>query len=244
MSQLFAIARRDLAAYFVSPVAYIVMAVYLLLCGYFFMIIVWSFAEAQAFRVSYQVEMRFLISNMAVVLLFVSPMMTMRAFAEEKKTGTMELLLTSPVSATAMVTGKYLAVAIFFFAMVAVTFQYPLFLMSFGNPDIGSMIAAYAGFVLMGLSFLAVGMFTSSLTENQIVATVLSFGILLFLYVIGWAGSQIGGLGGEVCKALSITAHFEGFTKGLIDLTDVAYYLSVIVIFLFVTIRRFEWNRW
>ena len=158
--------------------------------------------------------------------------------------GTMELLMTSPISITKVVLGKYLAVALFFLMMTAVTWQYPLFLMSFGDPEFAHMLVAYGGFVLMGLSFLAIGLFMSSLTENQIIATVLTFGILLLLYVIGSAGDQVSGVTGHILKALSLIGHFESFSKGLIDLGDVLYYLSLIVVFVFLTMRRFEWKRW
>lgn len=244
MNKVWTIAQRDFNSYFTSPIAYIVMAMYTLLSGFFFYSILAYFARNENIGIPYNVEMRVLIGQMSMVLLFMSPMLTMKSFAEEKKLGTFELLMTSPVTLTQIVLGKYLASACLFGVLILASLQYPAFLLTFGTPDVGPMVSAYLGFALLGLSFLSVGVFTSSLTENQIIATMLSFAILLLFYVIGWMSENLTGLASQVVSFLSLTGHMENFTKGIIDLTDVLYYFSVIALFLFATIRRMEWGRW
>jgi len=235
-NKVWAVCRKELAVYFASPVAYIVAAVFLLFSGYFFSIILSITREA---------SLRLLFQNVAIVMLLVAPMLTMRLFAEERKLGTFELLVTSPLRISELVAGKFLGAVILFLAIMAVTLEYPLILVVYGEPDWGPMAATYLGFILMGTAFLAIGMFASSLTDNQIVAVVASFGILLFLWIIGWASDLIPSTAiGMFVRSISIIDRFESFSKGVIDTGDLAYYLSVIGTFIFLTIRSLDWRRW
>lgn len=235
MRKIWAICRKELISYFSSPVAYIVSTVFLLISGYFFTVVIAYTKEA---------SMRYLFHNMSIILLLVAPMLTMRMFAEERKLGTFEMLMTAPLRIWELVAGKFLGVAIMFLIIMAVSLEFPLFLLVFGNPDFGPLLTGYLGFILMGFSFLAVGMFASSLTDNQIVATVISFGILLLLWIIGWAGDLAGGLIGRFIQSLSVFDRFDSFTKGLLDTGDAFFYLSVIGIFVFLTARSLDWKRW
>lgn len=236
MSKIWAIAKKELYSYFVSPIAYIVLATFLVLSGYFFWIIL---------IYSQQAELRGLIYNMGVILVFISPMITMRLIAEEKKSGTIEFLFTSPVRTTDIVLGKYLAAVGLFLALVLITGAYPLILGIFGNPDWGPVITAYLGFILLGMTFLAVGLFGSTLTENQIVATVISFTILLLLWVIAWVGDI--GSGSKLAGFLSnfsVFDHFEDFAKGIINTTHIYFYLAVTFFFLFLSTQVLERRKW
>jgi len=233
--RVWAIARKELVSYFSSPVAYIVGAVTIILFAFFFDVIVTSTREA---------HMKYVFHNMYITFLLVSPMLTMRLFAEEKKLGTFELLMTSPITLFELVLGKLLGVTLFYLAIMAVTLEYPLFLAVFGNPDWGPLFTGYLGFTLMGISFLAVGMFASSLSENQIVAMIISFGILLMLGIISWVGSQVAGPFGDFLQGLSIFERFENFNRGVLDTGDICYYLSLTGIFTFLTVRSLDWKRW
>lgn len=235
-NKVWAVCRKELAVYFSSPVAYIVAAMFLLFSGYFFSVVLSYTREA---------SLRLLFQNVAIVMLLVAPMLTMRLFAEERKLGTFELLITAPLRISELVAGKFLGAVILFLAIMAVTLEYPLILILFGDPDWGPMIAAYLGFILMGTAFLAIGMFASSLTDNQIVAVVASFGILLGMWIIGWASDLIPSTTiAMFVRSISIIDRFDSFSKGIIDTGDLTYYLSVIGTFIFLTIRSLDWRRW
>jgi ABC-2 type transport system permease protein len=233
--RVWAICRKELVTYFASPVAWIVAAIFLVLFGFFFSIITSATREA---------HMRYVFHNMNVTLLLIAPMLTMRLFAEELKLGTFELLMTSPITLFEVVLGKFLGAALLFLAIVAVTVEYPVFLFAYGNPDWGPLFTSYIGFVLIGFAYLSVGMFASSLTDNQIVATIIAFGILLMLGVIGWAGQQMGGPLGDFIQGISVFDRFENFTRGVLDTGDALFYLSLTCLFMFLTVRSLDWRRW
>lgn len=188
--------------------------------------------------------MRPLFSNIRVIMLLVMPVLTMRLFAEEKKTGTMELLLTYPVRDGEVLLGKYAAVVTLFLAMLSLTAVYPVMLTYFAQLESGPLLTGYLGLVLMGATFLAIGVLASSLTENQIVAAVITFGILLVFWVIGWSADFAGPSLGKLLSHLSILEHFDGFGKGVIDTKDVIYYLNFTILCLFLTLRSLESKRW
>ncbi len=235
MRRIWAITRKELLSYFSSPVAYIVTAVYLGLFAFFFCIIVTQSREAQ---------MRYVLHNMNITLLLTAPMLTMRLFAEERKQGTYELLMTSPITIFELVIGKLLGTTLMFLVMTGLSLEYPLFLFAFGRPDPGPLLTGYLGFTLLGVSFLSVGMFASSLTENQILATIVSFGILLFMVVISWASASVGGALGEFLQGISVLERFENFSRGVLDTGDLVFYLSLIGTFTFLTVRSLDWKRW
>ncbi|MEW5947319.1 MAG: ABC transporter permease [bacterium] len=235
MSKTFAIYRKELKTLFVSPLAYVVMGVFLGLTGYFFALILFNTREA---------SMRYVFGNMAIILLLISPLMTMRAFAEEHRTGTDELLMTTPVTLWQIVLGKYFAVLTLFAAMLALSAEFPAILFRFGDPDLGPILGGYAGLLLMGAAFVAVGLFASSLTNNQMVAGIVAFGILLLLWLIEWAAGALGMASTKVFEALSILRHYNDFEKGVVDTVHVYYYFALVFLFLFLSIRSLETRRW
>ena len=168
----------------------------------------------------------------------------MRLLAEEKKLGTWELLLTAPVRDTEVVLGKFLGSMGVLMVMLALTLYYPLLLFIFGDPDVGPTVTSYIGLILLGSSALAVGLFASSVTSNQIVAAVVSGLILFSLWFVGYAVGLVPENIGELLSYISLVGHFNAFTIGIIDTMAIVYYLSIIALFLFFTIRSIETGRW
>ncbi len=235
MRRVVAICRKEIVTYFSGPVGYVAIAVFLALSGFFFMGILTYTREA---------NLRYLFNNMSIMLLLVLPTITMRLFSEEKKMGTFELLMTAPIRLVELVVGKFLGAAAFLLIMIAPTLLFPLFVISFGTPDLGPIFTGYLGFTLMGLALVAVGLFVSSLTDSMFVAAVVSFGIMLALWVLSWAGDLMGGVGGDFVRSASVIDRLDGFIKGILDTGDIVYYISVMGIFIFLTIRSLDWRRW
>jgi len=253
MRNVWAIYRRELYSLFTSWIAYVVLSLFLVLYGYFFYSILYSFIE-YGFRMSEfsgtqatlnvnQDMVRWLMDNTAVVVLFMIPGLTMRSLAEEKRTGTMELLLTSPITDFQLVLGKFLAAFTLYATMLGFTFIHMGFLFYYGEPEWRPLLANYLGMLLLGGAFLSFGILFSSFTRNQIVAVFSSFTAFLILWLIGysenWAGSW-----GSVLAYLSVTKHMSEFSKGVIDTKDVAYYLSFIGFGLFLSTQSVESHRW
>jgi ABC-2 type transport system permease protein len=246
--------KKEMRLYFTSPVAWVVVAVFLLIAGYFFSSIFAFFALASmqsAMNPAMGRElnvtdgvMRPLFSNISVILLLLMPLVTMRLFAEERRSGTIELLLTYPVRDGAVLMGKYLAALALYASMLALTLLHPAIVVYFARVEWGPLVTGYLGLLLMGGAFLAVGVFASSLTENQIIASITSFGILLILWIIGWSADSLGGAWGKVLQHLSILEHNDNFSKGVLDTKDVLYYLNFIALALFLTLRALETRRW
>ncbi len=235
MSNVWAIAQRELRSYFVSPVAYVVGGLFLLISGFLFAIILGQSSEA---------SMRPLFGNFAVIFLFIVPGLTMRLLAEEQRTGTLELLLTAPVRDTELVLGKYLGVLLLLLLLLAVTLTYPAILLLAGNPDRGPILAGYLGVLLQGAAFLAIGLFASSLTQNQIIAALLTFVILLLLWLADALSQFTGGRIGDLFRFLSITRHFDEFPRGIIDSRHVIFFVSIIAGALFFTVQAVQTRRW
>jgi ABC-2 type transport system permease protein len=257
MRNVVSIMRKELNSYFRSPIAYIVLAVFAVIFGYFFFSVVSIFViqgmramqmsqmtgQAVHLNVNEQV-IRPLLMNVSVVCLFLVPMITMRLFAEEKRTGTIELLMTSPVTDMQVILGKFFAALLLYAALLVITFVYFLILFHYGNPDWKPLMVGYLGLLLLGGCFLAIGMMLSTLTKNQLVAGMLTFGLFLMLWVIDWVSDYSTGVVGEVASYLGITTHLQNYAKGVIDLRDTVYYLSVIGLGLFLTARSVESLRW
>ena len=254
MSSFWPIFKRELRAYFVSPIAYVVMVMFLTIAGYFFYssFAFFNFIGFQAMSNPMMARnlnvtegvLRPLYGNLGVILLFMMPLLTMRLFAEEKKQGTIELLLTYPVRDLAAVLAKFSACLAVYTIMLALTAVYPVLLIIFAQPEVGPILAGYLGLFLLGAAFIALGALASSLTENQIVAAAISFGFLLIFWVIGWS-SQFAGSGiGWLLSHLSLLEHFDSFPKGIIDTKDVIFYLNFMVFCLFLTLRSLESHRW
>jgi ABC-2 type transport system permease protein len=254
MTGLVAVFRKEMAGYFTSPVAYWVIACFLVICGFFFWanISFMSMVSLQAMnnpmiaeRINLtDVVVRPLLQNMGIVLLFVIPLLTMRVFSEEKKSGSIELLLTYPISDPAVVLGKYFASTLLLLIMLAATWPSMLLLFGIGEPDAGSMFTGYLGLFFMGAAFIALGIFVSSLTENQIISASLTFGSALLFWILSWTSTILGEPWGALTKQLSILEHLDSFYKGLISLPDVTFFALFTVFFLFLTLRSLETHRW
>jgi ABC-2 type transport system permease protein len=255
MRNVFVIAWRDIRAVFVSPIAYVVLTGFLLLAGWFFFNLLGQFnrmvtiySGLEGYDTTWlnlnDAVIAPLLQNLAVVLLIVIPMLTMRSFAEERSSGTYELLFTSPVRVGEIVLGKFLAGLFMVTLMVGLTLVYAGILLFFGNPEIGLLGSGFLGLYLVAVSYVAVGNFTSALTSNQIIAAVSSLVILLLLFVISWPAD---GASENVKAALtyaSVTEHLSTMIRGIIDTRDLVYFGSLIVVFLFLTHRAVESARW
>ncbi len=255
MRNVFTIVRKELRAYFVSPIAYVVLTGFLLLGGWFFFnllsrfnVLLSIYTQLQQGAADQLNLNEFVIAplmhNLSIVLVILVPMITMRAYAEEKKGGTYELLLTSPLRTGEIVLGKFLASFVFICIMLGLTGVYPAVLIAFGNPEIGVLLAGYLGLLLLATSFVAVGLLTSSFTENQIIAAVSGLVATLLLYIIGWPADTAGEVLGPLLRYLSVTEHFAEMVNGLIDTQDLVYFASLILLSLFLTQRSVESLRW
>jgi len=237
MSNVWTITVRELKAYFVSPIAYITSAFYLLVVGALFAAILTQSADA---------SLRPLFSNVTFIVLLIAPALTMRLLADERRMGTIELLFTAPVHDWQIVVGKYLGALILYLTMfILPTVYYFVILRVFGSPEIGPTLTGYLGVFLLGASFLAVGVFTSSLTQNQIIAWLGGFAILILMWIAdalaSWAGY---GAVRDVIVYLAITRHYDNFLRGVIELADVLYPLSIVAVFLFLTTQLLQSRRW
>jgi ABC-2 type transport system permease protein len=252
MSNVLAIAHKELKSYFASPIAYIIIGFFALVFGYFYFVSLLFFAQASlqmgmpgAGQINiHNMAIRPLLSNVSVVALFVLPLITMRTYAEEKRTGTIELLLTSPVTDAQIVLGKFLGALALFALMLAVTLLHMAVLFYFGNPEWKPIASGYLGLLLMGASFLSIGLLISSLTKNQIVAGMVTFVVLLLLWTLSWMADSASPMMRSVLMALSITDHFDDFARGVIALTHLVYYLSFITFGLFLTVKSVDSERW
>ena len=253
MRNVVAIARKDLKTYFVTPIGYLVITVFVGIMSWMFCAALFEFLKrSQAFmqfggmsemNVNAMV-MQPVLGNMAVIFLFLVSLLTMRLLAEERKMRTLELLLTSPLHPIELVLGKFLSALLLFSIMLAVTFCYPLVLMIFGGIDLKQILVGYLGVFLLGASFLSFGLFISALTENQITAGALTFGLFLFFWIISWIAGGGDSLGGQLLSYISIIDHLSNFIRGLIDTKDIVYYLSFITLGLFLTYQSIESYRW
>jgi len=256
MRNSLAIAGRELRSYFVTPLAYVVLAVFSLITGYFFLQIV-RFFQLQSmqyiqFKAPQMLErmnvtdmvLRPLFLNILVFFLFMVPFMTMRLIAEERKQGTFELLMTTPVRPWEIVAGKYLAGLGELAALIGVTFFFPAILMVVSDIEWQTVVLSYVGMFLLGAALVSLGLFFSALTDSQMVAAVMTFGVFLLLWVIGWAADGASDRWKPILEQISVLEHVEPFTKGILRVRDLAYYMSVIFLGVFLTHRVVEAQRW
>jgi len=229
------IALREFKSYLASPMAYVVTGIFLALTGFLFSISPTTY---------YETSVSGLWELGVILLLLLASVLTMRLLAEEKKMGTLELLLTAPVRDSEVIIGKFLGSLGILTAMLALTFYYPILLWIFGDPDWGPIATGYLGLFLVGCTALAVGLFASSLTSNQIVAAVVAGGILFALWFIGMLADLLPEALGEVVSYLSLYYHFPDFMRGVVDTRGIIYYLSSTVLFLFLAIRSLASSRW
>lgn len=236
MRNTWAIMLKECRAYFTTPTAYIIGAMFLVLTGIFFVNDVTSpFAEA---------SVRGFTNWASFFTLFLAPLLTMRLLSEEQKLGTLELLLTAPVRDWEVVLGKYLAALSLYVATLALTLYYVVLLYWFGDPDSGPIYSAYIGVLLHGSAALAIGLMASSLTGNQIISAVVSTATLLTLSFIDQVAELVEGIARDILFSLSMNGHLLDFRRGIIDTSNVFYFLSVTAIFIFLTIRFLETRRW
>ncbi len=232
----FTVAYKEAKIYFSTPGAYVVGAMFLSLTGIFFVFDVTApFAEA---------SVRGIVDWVSVFIVFLAPVLTMRLLAEEQKLGTLELLVTSPVRDWEIVIGKYIAAYLIFLMTLALTLYYVLLLYVFGQPDTGPLITSYIGLLLHGGAALAIGLFGSSLSSNQIVAAVVGSAILLILSFVDRISEIVTGTAALVFSGMSMGEHVEDFARGVIDTADVVYFVSITAVFIFFTIRSLETRRW
>src|SRR3954464_11579392 len=254
MSNILAIAQKELKSYFASPIAYIVIGLWALLYGYFFYAILHFFLQnslqmsqfgqaPQPVNANQQL-IRPLLQNVLILILFLMPMVTMRAYSEEKRSGTSELLLTSPLSDLQIILGKFFGAMALYAVMLAVTLIHVGLLFLYGHPEWKPILTAYIGLLLMGGCFISLGLFISSLTRNQIVAGMVTFAVFLLLWVITWIGSAAGPQAEKITQYLSIVDHYDDFGKGVLDTTHFIYYVSFITFGLFLTAKSVDSERW
>jgi ABC-2 type transport system permease protein len=252
MRVILSIAWRELRGYFATSVGWLCLLGFVSVTGVFFAVLTSEFS-AYMVRQSFnpygppQINLtdgliQPFFANTAVILLMLCPALSMRLFAEDRRSGALELLLTSPISSTQIVWGKYLGAMGFVGAMLLTTLPMTGVLYWLGNPDTGVVLAAYLATALLAASFMAVGMLTSAFTTSQVVALVLSFGLLLVMWVLSWTQGS-GGLG-EAVAAVSMLTHLEQLSKGLLHLKDGVYFVSFIGFFVFATTQRVEAYRW
>jgi ABC-2 type transport system permease protein len=258
MKNIFAIAERDLKAYFTSPIAYVVLTIFIFLAGFFFYQMLGSLVQNASIRAMQAAQtgqppqpmdmpgdlMRNFLSVMVSVMLFILPLITMPLFSEEKKRGTIELLLTAPVTDIQVVLGKFLAAALFYILMLATTLVELVILFTYSQPALGPIITGYLGVLLYGLAFLAIGMFISTLTENQIIASILTFAVILMLWLIDGLSRSAGPTMSAILQYLSVFGHLNDFLTGVVSTSHIIFYISLTLVGLFLTYRSLDSLRW
>ena len=246
MRSILAIARRELGSYFGSPVAYVFLAIFVALFGFFFYghlanILKYAPQIAQYGGLNLnEMAIRPMLMNIAVISLFLVPMVTMRLYAEERKSGTLELLGTAPVSEWQVLLGKFLGAFTLYSCTVLLAALYISLLFLYGDPNWKPALSGILGLLLFGGMIVSLGMLFSTVTGNQIVAGSLTFGLFLLLWLLDGISSLAGGTTGRVLSYLAVTPHLTNFTRGVLDLSDSVYYLSFILLGLFLTARSME----
>jgi ABC-2 type transport system permease protein len=254
MSNVLAIAHKELKSYFASPIGYLVIGSFALVYGFFYVVMEEFFVRAslqmgqmgggpQTANVN-EMMIRPLMQNVLILVLFITPMLTMRTFAEEKRSGTIELLLTSPLTDFQIVFGKFLGAMTLYAATLGVTLLHIALLFLVGTPEWKPIATAYLGIFLFGGCFISLGMFISSMTKNQIIAGTVSFVAFLMLWIINWIGSFSGPTVSALTSYLSVVDHIDDFWKGVIDTTHLIYYTSFIAFGLFLTAKSVDMERW
>ncbi|MGV7221162.1 MAG: ABC transporter permease subunit [Nitrospinales bacterium] len=254
MKNTLIIAKRELGAFFTSPIFYVITTVFLCLYSFIFINLLNYFGTV-SFQANtapqetgplsineWVIESSF--QNMSVIFLLMIPIITMRSFSEEQKNKTIQLLLAAPLSLWEIVIGKFLACMGVLVLMLLISSYNMIFVVALGTPDIGPILTGYLGVILLSGCFISAGILASSLTKNQVIAAVLGFGFALFSWIIGWAATSVGDSFAEVLDYLSLVAHLDNFLKGILDTRDIVYYLSLISFFLFLTHRVLDSRRW
>lgn len=237
MNKILTLAKKELNSYFNSPLGYIVVSVFLVISGWLFI---------QTFFLAAQASMRNFFDILPLIFMFVLPAVTMASWSEEKRSGTVEVLMTFPVKISEAVLAKFISSLVFLAILLALTLAVPYMVASVGSPDKGVIIAGYIGLLLLGAAYIAVGLWVSSVTKNQIVSFIVAAVIIFAFYMLGNSfiiGSLPGAIAG-IAKFLSLSAHFNSILRGVISLSDIVYYLSIIAFFLFLNMRVVSLRNW
>jgi len=227
--------KRELKSYFNSPIAYIVITIFLLITGWFFF---------NSLFIAEQASLRGLFAMIPFIFMFFAPAVSMRLISEEKRSGTIEVLATLPVKDWEIILGKFLSALILLSIAILLTLTYALTLSFMGNLDEGSLVGGYLGLILVGATYLSAGVFTSSLTKNQVVAFVISFVIVFALFMLDKVVIFFPGFLAGFLEYISVDYHFSNIARGVIDSRDIIYYLSVIFFFLILAVRSLESRKW
>ncbi|HEY5585941.1 MAG TPA: ABC transporter permease [Ruminiclostridium sp.] len=231
---MYSIFKKELRSYFTSPTAYVMIGLFVLISSIIFYINLVTPTADYGMNLNY----------MSLILILIIPILTMKILAEERRSGTEVLLITSPTSLTSIVIGKYLAAFAVFLVMTVITFIYPLILSVYGKPAVAEIVGGYVGFILLGSAFIAFGLFASSLTESQIIAAIVSIVGLLLMWLLQGIGPGLGGIWSKIFSWFSLFSRTEDFYSGILSLGPIVYYLSFSAIFVFLTIRVIEKRRW
>lgn len=232
-----AVFKKEMKQYFNSMVGYIFLAVFLLICGY-------TFSSGNLFTLSSSMSGFF--TSIVNIVMFLIPMLTMRLFAEERKTKTDQLLITLPITLTDIVIGKYCAALCVFLTGIVFTFLYGSVLLFFGGFELWNIAGSYTGLITAASAFISIGLFISAMTENQVIAGVVSYVVLLALWMVGYLGAyyQVTGLPRQIMDWLSLSGRFQEFGVGIFDPSSIVYYVSITAIFLLLTVQLLEKRRW
>lgn len=234
--KILAIMKKELQTFFYSPIAYIIFASFLLIVGYLFWVVLVT---------SKMASIEPLLYNASFILLLASPVLTMRLISEERKSRTMELLLTSPISPVEIIAGKFLACLVLYVTLIILTLQYPLILGHYSPDfDLGPVYSGYIGLILLSSSFISLGLFASTLSENQIISAMVSFGGLLLFWIFGWAKHAFDNTFGHMLGNLSIFDRYADFLRGIVDSGNVIFFLVFTLVWLFLATRVLESERW
>ncbi len=252
MTNILAIVRKEWRGYFASPIGYVVIGMYALVFGLFYAVGLYYFARQSMAGPQMGggpmnmnlMLIGYALRNSSIVLVFVVPLITMRMYAEEKRLGTVELLMTSPITDFQILIGKFLGAMSLFVAMIGITVIHIGLLFVYGNPEWKPVVTGYLGLLLLGGCIVSIGLFFSSLTKNQIVAGMFTVAVVLLLWLIEWLSSIFGQTGAAVLGYISLSSHLEDFIRGVVDTQHVIYYLSVTTFALFLTSKAVDSERW
>jgi len=258
MENVMPVYKKELKTYFYSIIAYVMAAVFMMMMSIFFVISFKTFSNRSMQYMQMQQRMPQqnvimnltdwvftpIMGNMCIILIFTLPLLTMRLYSEERKSGTIELLFTFPIKDWATILGKYLACCTVFLAMMCLTLIYPVLMEAYGSIETGILVSCYLGIILMGMGYIAFGLFISTLTENQIVAAVLTIAGGLFFWIIGMASSPANPILNAVFQTISFLKHFQNFAQGVLNTTDIIYYILFAFFCLFLASKVLESNKW
>ncbi|MEE9557871.1 MAG: ABC transporter permease subunit [Candidatus Brocadiales bacterium] len=227
--------KREMMGFFYSPIAYVLIAIFLVFSGYFF---------ATILALSQQATLSYSLANTQFILSIIAPIITMKLLSDEVRSGTIEMLMTAPVTDFEVVFGKFLAAWFLYLVMLAPTLLYVVFLQWVGQPDMGPVLSSYIGLALMGLMFVSIGLMMSAFTRSQMIAGISGIVTLVILFFMGYAASGTATWYAAALQYLGTYSHWEPFTKGMVNTKDILYYVTITALCLFITVRVVESRKW